>query len=98
MNIKRIIREELEGFKDSSEGDWEWAKEEIIPIGSCITTHIIGTNDKPLDLDYVVMGDDGDKLTIRPKPYPNEERFYKTINKDKTMNGLYNGNITFCHS
>ena len=26
MNIKRIIREELEGFKDSSQEDWEWSK------------------------------------------------------------------------
>ena len=47
MNIKRIIKEELEGYKDSNEEDFEWAEEytiewtEELVLDALKNTHIV---------------------------------------------------------
>jgi hypothetical protein len=37
VNIKKTIREELEGFKDSSQEDWEWTENSNIPYDNVDT-------------------------------------------------------------
>ena len=98
MNIKKLIREELDAF--------DWVDKEIIPIGSCVTVkqcsfvsrhiHKLYPDRDKLSLNYIVIKYDGDDMVIKPESFPDEERFYKRIDRD-TMEDNLGGGVTFCH-
>jgi hypothetical protein len=54
MNIKRIIREEINGFKDSSEEDFDWAKDTPISGEGKFLDKFL---DKPVSVTDVRFGD-----------------------------------------
>jgi hypothetical protein len=98
MNIKKLIREEMDAF--------DWVDSDIIPVGSCIVkhlhklypdTHSVEELGQETDLEYLVVGYEGDNIILRPKPFPDEERFYQRMSKDVIEDNLNSG-VTFCQS
>lgn len=102
MNLRKIIREELDEF------DWI-EDQDPLSAGSCITKHLHklhpethGLNSEiykefgPTDLDYIIVGERDNEIIIRPKPYPNDERLYLSINKKELSNNIINKKISFC--
>jgi hypothetical protein len=98
MNIKRIIQEEIDSF--------EWVDGNIIPVGSCIVkqlhklhpdTHSVEELGEEINLEYLVVGYDGNDIILRPRVFPDEERFDSRVDRNTIEDNLNNG-VTFCQS
>ncbi len=102
MNLRKIIREELDEF------DWI-EDQDPLSAGSCITKHLhklhpedYGPNSEiykelgPQNLDYIIVGEKDDEIIIRPKAFQNDERLYSGINKKELSNHIISKKISFC--
>ena len=79
MNIKRIIKEELEGFKSSSEDDWAWANE--IKAGQFQIGGFTYSDGTVIPQELVLIGD---MIT-----YPKGSRHTFSIDKILCMGKIY---------
>jgi hypothetical protein len=83
MSIKRIIREEIDRFKDSTEEDWEWVEGDI-DLKHILETILEGTH------YFISIGNMnrepivGDKVFIYEKGYV-EHGHYSDHKRDETI-------------